>query len=199
MAKDKVIDINQPVSASTEPEPIFKEQIGEVTLTIFPDFMSVYNHYYRTLLRLRGIPQDPTNITPGDRMIKYFLDQPEIRDLPEDQKRETVYNELVIYYESASDATQTDAIVLTMLTKQEFSSEPKPYVYPERRKIPGMIDSPEIPHNLSNLLERRLKQALDIISVTPGGIQKLGDVVKRWAIDIEMEVQKRDEAGFPPK
>jgi len=177
--------------------------IGEgkksIRLQIFADEVTeVVNDYHRKLLRVRGVPQDIVNVPPTDVVLQWVLQQPEIREIEDDQdKAEYVLAEVQDFYEKVSQRTMADATILAMVQNNEFTEPPLPYPEEEALARPGMMAMPNIIINLKIPLEKRLKQALDLLSSIEGAMSVVTSEMRTMNVRAAMYADKHiDKDGF---
>lgn len=186
-------------------EPIYDDSIGEgdkiIILRAYIDIQDVINDYKRKLLSSRGIPFDIENLSAQDPLIQHVVEQPEVVKVKDDRlKSKLIYDTIVDYYNNHAEGCQTDAIILGLITENEFNDEPAPYTVPTaKRRRPGVIDMPIIIPNLYNPVERILKQFLDRVRSIPNGMERLEECLKHASIQINRFAAEVDKDGFQPK
>lgn len=151
-----------------------------------------YAEQYVTALHVaRGVPFNLHAIQISDPLVMILSNQLGITDGSE------AIRQASMYYENWTNEILTHAWMLAFLADNVFTNEPTPYDPP--KAAPGVPIAPAPRYNLSNPVERRLKQALDIMNTS---LEFQSQVMRRINNAIAQVFQQGDEEtdqnGFQP-
>ena len=174
----------------------------------------VLTKYLDRLLFLRQIPMnidnfnvqtDPVFLIAYDNlayMMKGKDKSKRTQKAKQIERAKEAQKQTIWYYQKALEQAKADASVLTIAAHPDnkFDFEPKPYPAPsDNLPLPGMEDEqslPEIVPDISNPLERRVKQIVDLIlSADKSDIEKIENVFTVALMNVEREA----ESGFQPR
>lgn len=145
--------------------------------------------YQRQLMLYRGIPQradafkvDDSNIDTAMNIFSHIKDQ--------ETREEKALKLLKDHYERLADQCQAYGFMLASTKTNEFDNEPKPYTkdFFESKSLPGIESIPDPMPDLSNLVEYRLKQLLDLLAEYPGSLSKLQAKARTLPITINQRL-----------
>jgi hypothetical protein len=176
----------------------------EVTLRFTGDLeflLSDVEDYAAKLREGRRIPQNTDTIMPDDWILEAIESLPEIQKLPKITRTEaTARNKTILelarsYYTQQERVVMSDALILALTIDNDLTEEPSPYEKSKMRARPGLPTLPEIQRDLTNPVERRLKQVMDRLLQIPGALGQVRDMTDTLTVEMRSLMQ-RDRDGF---
>ena len=184
---------------------ILNRTIGEdpFKMLIFADMKYLQEDvrdYSVKLRELRGLPKNAQMVQPGEELIMVAASQlghmPEANQRDRDAKNKAIKESILSYYNGHIEQCDKDATILACTTYCEFTKDPEPYPEMRERRRPGLMKFPAVKKDISQELERRLKQAMDAMSETPGAFAEFLEAVELMSVDSHRGLVERDKDGF---
>lgn len=161
------------------------------------DILSNINDYKDALRDARSIPYDLENPSPSDPVIRWLVEAYEgnISD-------EEVLRRMRSHYEKKLEEVHHNATLLALVAHEDnvFVNEPAPYPASDKKSLPGIRAIPEPPINLNEPVERRLKQALDILMRNPVVMGEVRSIISALVVRLNKIAAgfEVDPQGFRP-
>lgn len=174
----------------------FESELGKVRVVV--DIFQIQEDmekYAMALANARNLPPEPTAIAPDDPVVDRMMDTyPDLQNNSED-----LYQACVAYYTNEMQQAQRDAAILACITHEDnvFNNIPEPYS-DQIRKLPGLYELPPA-RDLTNRIERRYKQALDILVRDPNVYRDFQREFAQISVKIATQIrglQQQDKNGF---
>ena len=168
-----------------------------------PDILEVIDKYHKQLMFARSIPSNLEALAPADPLVKYVFDQLKLYGVTERDAIVQAKQYAQGHYEALWHEAHRDAAILSVIAVNEnqFSNEPREYSQNGSGSLPGMVELPMPKKNLSNPLECRLKQFMDILEddeeLTLAFMEKFE--MASYQFNAAGEAQELNGEGFQPK
>lgn len=163
------------------------------TLVVVVDAKTILDdiqRYKDKLMQARGIPFDIEDLVPTDGIVGVASRQMSWASPSE------VIKAVRQHYQKLESIAKNDAAVLAITKTSKLSFDPEPYPVREESAEEWDTDLPDPVRNLSNPVERRYKQVIEVIGSDIPVATRFWSIMETLAVLAERESRRIDEDGF---
>ena len=195
-SKSKTISIDDAIDTIVYDEWIVPDKVR--MLVDVSEVIEDSEKYQRSLMLYRGIPQkanafrtDDPNINIAMSMLSHIKNT--------GVREERAVQMLISHYERLADECEALGFMLASTKINSFENEPKPYNpdWFKRSELPGIESLPDPVPDLTNMVEYRLKQLLDILDDHPGSFKKIQEKTRTLPIAINQKLKLGQKVVSP--